>query len=121
MATREAGPAAVSALEMSRSVARKHAPGAYLGAADGNARHRISFTLDGDRVRNVRIDGHLVAPEAPLGDGRLQIRHLGFELIATWLDADNVEGRVRMRGKWNRPEAFRFSAHHRIGNVLSGR
>jgi hypothetical protein len=96
------------------------ASGPYLGAAEGEVRHRISFSVRGDRFRNLRVDGRDMAPSARIADGRVVCGHLGFEMTAEWIDADHVEGTVKMRGRWARPVSFRFSARRRVGDVLSG-
>jgi hypothetical protein len=96
------------------------APGPYLGHAVGEGRHRISFSVRGDRLRNLRVDGRQMAPLARIVGGRVACGHLGFELNADWVDEQHVEGTVKMRGRWARPVSFHFSARLRIGDVLSG-
>ena len=94
--------------------------GAYLGGADsGVTRHRVSFSVRGDRVRNLRIDGREMVARERIAKGRLQLRHTGFELVAEWTDEQHVEGKIRMRGRWNRGVSFAFTARHRVGERSS--
>ena len=93
------------------------APGPYLG---GDGSHRVSFSVLGDRMRNLRIDGRQMAANARIANGRVQAQHLGFEVVAEWQDESHVEGRVRMRGRWGRGVTFTFSARLRVGDVLAG-
>ena len=96
------------------------ASGPYLGSADGDSRHRVSFSVRGDRVRNLRVDGRDMAPSARIVDGSVACGHLGFEMTADWVDENHVEGTVKMRGRWARPVSFSFHARRRVGDVLSG-
>ena len=112
--------AAVSAARPEATGVFDPEPGAYLGGSQGEARHRISFTLQGNSLRNLRVDGLGMAARATVEDGRVETSRVGFGLTATWVDATHVEGRVRMRGRWGRGEAFTFSARRRVGDVLSG-
>jgi hypothetical protein len=74
----------------------------------------------GDRVRNLRVDGRDMGPNARIANGRVKTHHLGFELVAEWVDERHVEGTVRMRGRWGRGVSFDFTARHRVRDVLSG-
>src|SRR4051794_18708843 len=57
----EAAPAPAPA-----GYAFKPAPGPYLGGAEGDSRHRISFTLLDGSLRNLRVDGLGMAHRAPV-------------------------------------------------------
>jgi hypothetical protein len=97
--------------------------GPYLGGvegAGGDSRHRVSFSVLGERMRNLRVDGRQMASSARIANGRLRAQHTGFEIVAEWIDATHVEGKVRMRGRWGRGVTFSFTARHRVGDVLSG-
>jgi hypothetical protein len=93
------------------------APGPYLG---GDGSHRVSFSVLEDRMRNLRVDGRQMASSARIVKGRIRAQHLGFELVAEWVDEHHVEGRVRMRGRWGRGVTFAFTARLRVGDVLAG-
>jgi hypothetical protein len=96
------------------------APGPYLGGAASATAHRVSFSVLGDRMRNLRVDGRAMAPNARIVGGKVEAHHMGFEVTAEWLDESHVEGTVRMRGRWGRPVSFGFTARLRVGDVLSG-
>jgi hypothetical protein len=93
------------------------APGPYLG---GDSTHRVSFSVLSDRMRNLRIDGRQMAANARIVNGRVGAEHAGFEMVAEWVDAEHVQGKVRMRGRWGRGVSFGFTARRRVGDVLSG-
>ena len=97
------------------------AEGPYLGGADaGGSRHRVSFSVRGDRVRNLRIDGREMVARERIANRHIRTHHMGFELVAEWIDERHVEGKIKMRGRWNRGLSFAFTARHRVGDVLSG-
>ncbi len=76
--------------------------------------------MRGGQIRNLRVDGLSQAAHAPIRDGRVETSHVGFELTASWVDENHVDGQVKMRGRWGRGQTFRFTARRRQGDVLSG-